>query len=241
MLPCDAPAGIPALRRSGCPGPPGEAPTGTRPAGRAQTRAPSRTPRHRGSELEYARKRTIGCTTKNAGAPESGQLRARRGTTLLRVAERIPTRGARGTTSARLDRATLPTADPTATHASTAGESPGSSSWQRTGRIPSRTSADRRPSLDYHRGIGHRPGCHRLVPPEFLGSCPASPSPEWRPVRFDSPPHPLPYTGPTLWFPASPDNQKAGGNYTARILNCQSRNAFVTPAQLRAPRASNAP
>jgi hypothetical protein len=138
------------------------------PAGRAQTPAPSRTPRHRGSELGYACKRSIGCTTKTAGAPERavnrGPTRRDAGVAVLREAERNPTLSEpiRGP-------AIRPKADPTTTHAPARSESAANSWRQRTGCTPSRTPADAPTSLDCHRGIGHRAGVRRLVPPEVAG------------------------------------------------------------------------
>ena len=207
MLPCDAPAGIPALRRSGCPGPPGEAPTRTRPAGRAQTPAPSRTPRHWGSELGYACKRSIGCTTKNAGAPER---EVTRGPTRD---ERVEGSGAESGVDWATGDAPLyprPTRQPRA--------HPPAANLRRARRGNERDAPHhglrqtRRPSLDCHRGIGHRAG----VPPagaarKLLGSCPALRlPPEGRLVRSTCPPHTLPYTGSNVAVPCKPRQLEGG-------------------------------
>ena len=215
----------------------GAALTSPRPEGRARSWAPPRNPRQRGSELGYTRTGHVGCTLRNAGAPEAagGRRRASGSGRTWGGGERDG--GGASATPVRVpDRRgpELGLSCPT--------------SWQRTGKLPlqpsAKTAAHRLSLRSRKRDSAPRVlwsrvriswGRHRPLPPRQAASFGPTPSA---------------ISGRQRCIPRGPArkrrgvsllNWNVGLDYTARGLNCQSANAFVEPRQTRAPRLRKVP
>lgn len=205
--------------------------------GRARSWAPPRDPRQRGSELGYARTGHVGCTLRNAGAPEGpGQRRRASGS------DRTCGGGKRGGGGASATPVRVP---------DRRGPELGLScptSWQRTGALPLQPSA---------KTAAHRLSLRsrkRDSAPGVLWSRVRISWDHRRPLppRLAAPLDPrLPLLpGVSACVPRGPArkrrgvsllNWNVGLDYTARGPNCQSANAFVEPRQTRAPRLRKVP
>ena len=191
----------------------------------------------RDSALDYARTQHVGCTPRNAGAPEGRGGR-------WRTSGSIRTGGdgaGNGDTKA------TPVRVPILTGPGLGLQRP--TSWQRTGKLPLRPSA-KPPPNDFRKKHSEREAHASAVESRWdsLGvqqTTAASPSgslPSDHASRFVAGVERLNSGGPARGRRGvSALHWNVGLDYTAHRANCQSANAFVEPRQTRAPRLRKAP